>query len=290
MASVNKYISELSRRLEQKGISSSRVNAEIMVSHVLGLCISSDLYTRKVELGLKQQALLQEMARRRLNGEPLQYITGNVSFYENELFIEKGVFIPRPETEILVKSILDLVERREKFAEIEPLILDLCTGSGNIAISLTKSLSRCKIIASDISDKAIGLARKNARLNKVEERIEFIKADLLDLPVTYSNSFSIIASNPPYVARDILKGLPDEVKKEPYEALDGGDNGTLFYSRIIEGAPRFLKKGGLIALELGDNLCNRVEELFQKQADIFGNISIFKDLNNIERVIIAERL
>jgi len=289
MGTVNNYISELSRRLEQKEISSSRLNAEIMVSDVLGLRIS-DLYTRKVELSLSQQTRLQEMASRRLEGEPLQYIIGNVSFYGNKLFIEKGVFIPRPETEILVKSILDLVERREEFAEIELLMLDLCTGSGNIAISLTKSLSRCKIIASDISDKAIGLARKNARLNRIEDRIEFIKADLLDLPMTYSNSFSIIASNPPYVARDTWKGLPDEVKKEPHEALDGGDSGTLFYSRIIARAPCFLKKGGLIALELGDNLCTNVEELFQKQADIFGNISIFNDLNNIERVIIAERL
>lgn len=292
-------VSQIASRLKNHGIESSRVNAEIMLSDILD-CRRLDLYINDIKLNQQQLKRLEEIVSRRINGEPLQYITGRVNFYGHEFLIEAGVFIPRPETEILVDTVLNLITSDERpscatasegrrATSDELLIFDLGTGSGNIAISLTKALARCKIIASDISEKAIALAEENAGLHGVADRIEFIRADLFNLPKKYKGCFNLIVSNPPYIADERLGGLPVEVKKEPHQALNGGRDGISFYSRIIEDSPPFLKKDGIIALELADGISEKAEELFKRRKQ-FCSIAVFKDLNGIIRVITAKKL
>jgi len=266
--------------LKKAGIASSRINAEVMLSEILG-CRVIDLYLNEIVLTPEHIESLKKMISRRINGEPLQHITGKVNFYGNDFVIEEGVFIPRPETEILVDVVIELA------CSLQLTIFDLCTGSGNIAVSLTKALTRCKIISSDISDKALKVAAENADLNSVSERIEFIKADLFNIPEKYRGTFDIIVSNPPYISSGQINGLPEEVRRDPIEALDGGSDGMSFYRRIIEASPSFLTDGGFLVLELADDLSKDVKRFIESMGN-FSNIKIFKDLNYIERVIAAQ--
>ena len=272
-------VSQLASRLGDSGISSPVINAEIMLSHLLGLR-AVDLYTNKISISLEDSELLEQMITRRINGEPLQYITGKTNFYGNDIVVREGVFIPRPETEILVDTVIAYVKTDES------LILDLCTGSGNIAISLTKSLTHCKIIASDISETALKVAGENARLNRVFDRIAFIKADLLSVPGAYRKAFDIIVCNPPYVRCSDTENFSNELRREPIKAFYGGTDGMDFYMRIAEDAPGFLKDNGLIALEIPDNSRLEVEDIIMSSEN-FSEIRFFSDLNNIERVVIA---
>ncbi|NQT90411.1 MAG: peptide chain release factor N(5)-glutamine methyltransferase [Candidatus Omnitrophica bacterium] len=283
-----KIISEVSRELEVHGIESAKVNAEVMLSSLLG-CERVDLYAGDMTMPDTYSKHLNDMVSRRIAGEPLQYITGRSDFYGNEFLAEPGVFIPRPETEVLVEAVLDLLKTYDmRHTTYKTSILDLCTGTGNIAISLAKLLAHCKIVGSDISVKAVDLAMRNAKLHNVLSRVEFIRADLFDAPMIGRGLFDIIVSNPPYIAREGIRALPSDVKKEPQEALDGGRDGLYFYRRITEESPRFLKKGGILAFELGDDMCEEVEGLLTRSGS-FKEIRIRKDLNNIERVITALR-
>jgi len=272
-------VTDITKRLEKGGIDSARTNAETILKDILN-CRTVDLYSEPINLTEAQNKQLEDMLDKRLKGEPLQHITSKSNFYGNELLVKKGVFIPRPETEILVSTVLELV----KYHELK--ILDLCTGSGNIAISLTKSLTHCTIISSDISEEALKLAKENACVHSVVDRIDFIRSDLFNNLSLYKNGFDIIVSNPPYISTSIINDLSDEVKRDPHNALDGGKDGLDFYARIIKEAPLFLKKDGLIALELGDDCCQGVKELLEISRD-FSDVRVFNDLNNIERVITA---
>jgi release factor glutamine methyltransferase len=283
---------EVASYMQSAGICSPVVNAEIMLSHLLG-CKKVELYTKTLMLGPADYMLLEQMISKRIKGEPLQYITGKACFYGNDIIVRKGVFIPRPETEILVDTVVSMVTVKQSAANTEhrvpntaTLILDLCTGSGNVAISLTKLLTHCKIISSDISSAALETASENARHNKVDDRISFLKADLLSLPHVYKNAFDIIVCNPPYIRHSELAGLSSEVKHEPLEALHGGADGMDFYRRIVKDSPIFLKNKGFIALELPDN--SRIDmEMIIKNSGSFSDIRFFNDLNNIERVVVA---
>lgn len=282
--STLELIKDISKEFSDKGIDSSNVEAETIVQDVLG-CNRIALYLEDITLSENQSLSIEKMVSRRLSGEPLQHIIGKVTFYGNEIYVKKGVFIPRPETEILVEKVIQHALRLDK----EGLnILDLCTGSGCVAISLTKALNACKIIASDISDAAIKLSNHNAKLNSVSEKIDFIKSDLFDLLSKYKGSFDIIVSNPPYIDSKHIEKLPNEVKSDPIAALDGGVGGLDFYRRIINEAELFLKEEGDIFLELADGISKDVFTIF-KNSNSFVDIKIAKDLNSIDRVIVAKR-
>ena len=282
--STLELIKDISKEFSDKGIDSSNVEAETIVQDVLG-CNRIALYLEDITLSENQSLSIEKMVSRRLSGEPLQHIIGSVTFYGNKIYVKKGVFIPRPETEILVEKAIQHALRLDK----EGLnILDLCTGSGCVAISLTKALNACKIIASDISDAAIKLSNHNAKLNSVSEKIDFIKSDLFDVLSKYKGSFDIIVSNPPYIDSKHIEKLPNEVKSDPIAALDGGVGGLDFYRRIINEAELFLKEEGDIFLELADGISKDVSTIF-KNSNSFVDIKIAKDLNSIDRVIVAKR-
>ena len=277
---------EFTSRLKKAGITSSRINAEVILSEAIG-CRVIDLYMDEITLNPEDIESAEKMVAARIDGKPLQHIIGKTCFYGNDLLMNEGVFIPRPETEILVDIAIELASRLRFRADCLKLrILDLCTGSGNVGISLTKALTQCKITSSDISDKSLGIALKNAALNSVSENMEFIKADLLDIPEKYRETFDIIVSNPPYIRSCEINSLPDEVRKDPIKALDGGNDGMSFYRRIVEASPAFLKRGGFLVLELSDDQSKDVKSYIENTS-CFNGIELFKDLNNIERVIVA---
>jgi release factor glutamine methyltransferase len=285
-------VSQVVSRLNDAGVCSPVINAEIILSCLLDLR-TVDLYTNALKLTKEDSELLEHMIARRISGEPIQHITGKTNFYGNDIIVRKGVFIPRPETEILVDTVVNMVSGKKAIVKTanrkpntETLILDLCTGSGNIAISLTKALTHCKIISSDISESALSAVKENAEINKVSSRISCIKADFLSLPCEYKNFFDIIVCNPPYVKYADIENLAIEVKQDPLRALCGGIDGMDFYRRIAKYSGEFLKDAGFIALEIPDNSRLEVERILDNSGN-FHDVKFFNDLNGIDRVVTA---
>lgn len=264
---------------------------EYILTHILN-CSRLDLYLDKFSAAEKSGAELSRIMARRKQGEPIQYITGSCEFMGLTFKVDKRVLIPRPETEILVEKAIDLV-RSSDFARLSARqgvrsILDIGTGSGNIAVSLARYLPECKITAIDISAAAIELARENARLNRVESRIEFVVSDLFSA-LDESRPFDLIISNPPYISNLEMENLPPEVKYEPRLALEAGQDGLDFYQRIIKDCPAYLKKEGIILLEMGYNQGIPIQEIF-RQSGNFKILKVVADYGNIERVIVAKKV
>ena len=212
-----------------------------------------------------------------------------------EFKVNPGVVIPRPETELLVEAIIKLANRKSHIAN-RRRILEIGTGSGCIAVSLAKLLPQVAITATDISEKALEVAKSNARLNNVDQRIDFIQADLF----TFCNkryaisdkryaTYDIIVSNPPYIESGEIDNLAPEIGFEPRIGLDGGKDGLDFYRRIIGESLKHLQPGGFLALEIGLNQRKPVESILKKKKE-FSVYKIIRDYNNIERIIIAKKV
>lgn len=211
-------------------------------------------------------------------GIPIQYITNNQEFMNLNFYVDENVLIPQPDTETLVEEVIN--EYKEKKCEI----LDLCTGSGAIAISLAKNIYESNIVASDISMKALQIAKLNAEKNLVRKKIEFIESDMFDK--IYKEDFDIIASNPPYIKTKVIEELDKQVKNEPYIALDGGADGLKFYKIIIENAYKYIKNEGKVFLEIGYDQKNELINLF-KENNHYEDIYSKKDLGGNDRIIVA---
>ena len=270
--------------LMNKGIESPRINAELLLAKILN-CKRLDLYL-SFDRPLKEDeiALYREFIRRRSKFEPLQYITGSVEFYGLEFKINPSVLIPRPETEILVETILNSVDK-----ESEINILDIGTGSGIIAISLAKFLPNANIVAIDSSPNALETAVENARANEVEKRINFILMDVTGESKINNFLFDLIISNPPYISSEEYKNLQPELRLfEPKGALTDDADGLRFYRIISVKAKSMLKNGGKIFFEMGQGQSQAVNNILLKEE--FENIHIIKDYLNIDRVISGEKI
>lgn len=215
------------------------------------------------------------------NFEPIQYILNEQEFMGLKFFVNENVLIPQPDTETLVEEVIKICDKFDGNREIK--ILDLCTGSGAIAISLSITLKeRVKVYASDISEEALSMANANVIKNSL--KIELIQSNLFE---NIDLQFDIIVSNPPYIETETLKNLPEEVKKEPQIALDGGEDGLKFYNEIILNAKKHLNTNGYLAFEIGYNQKEKVEEIFKKNN--YKNIFSKKDLSGNNRVVIAQK-
>ena len=213
-------------------------------------------------------------------GIPIEHITHNKEFMKLNFFVDENVLIPRQDTEVLVEEVIKIAQKVKARK-----ILDLCTGSGAIAISLEKYLPNTEITALDISYKALEVAKLNAKTNKVENQITFIESNLFEnLP---KEKYDIIVSNPPYIKQDIIKELDKEVQKEPHIALDGGKDGLDFYRKIIDEGYEYLKYGGYLCLEIGYDQKEEVMNLLDDNGQYINKICI-KDLYDNDRVIIAK--
>lgn len=253
---------------------------EILLTSILN-CPRSSLYNGDFSLSAKELKELSRCLSLRSGGFPLQYILGEVEFFGLILKVDKRVFIPRPETEILVERAIAIVQSSEFRAQ---RILDIGTGSGCIAISLSKFVKNAEVTAIDISNAALEIAKQNAFLNNV--KVNFLTSDLFSNYQLPTTNYELIISNPPYVRSQDIKHLQKELKYEPRIALDGGCGGLDFYRRIIQDAPGFLKKDGLLLMEIGFGQCNKIKNLLQMSHN-FEIIDTVKDYSGIERVIAA---
>ena len=270
---------------EKKRIPDARLNAERLLSRALGLT--------RVQLYLQFENILsqteldnfRESVKRRLNNEPLQYILGETEFMSLPFKLSPSVLIPRPDTEILVEQVLAYTLK-----DTETTILDIGTGSGNIAISLAYYRPKSQIVAVDISQEALDIAKENAGLNRVGGRIQFIRDDIFDSAfiLKIGGNFDIIVSNPPYISETEFQSLPEEVRNyEPEIALRDGADGLTFHRRIAQVAYEMLNAGGKIFLEVGMGQWKAVKEILQQNG--FQNVSVAKDLAGIDRVLVGEK-
>jgi release factor glutamine methyltransferase len=238
--------------------------------------------------------LFSEWVQRREKREPLQYITGVQEFRALDFIVTPDVLIPRPETELVVEAALSVVDRARRTAghDETPTIIDLCTGSGCIAISLARDLPAARIFASDASEQALTVARQNARKHSCSGRIRFLQGDLLEPfeQLDLRGQIDVITANPPYIRTGDLPSLQPEVREfEPKIALTAGPDGSEIQQRIISQAPQFLRKHGALIMEMGDGQSEKIAGIIKKHGD-FGTAEILKDLAGIDRVIVAKRI
>lgn len=231
---------------------------------------------RDKKLTCEQQKTYIEYITRRANGEPLSYITGVKEFMSLEFKVNKNVLIPRPETEHLVELTLNWAKKQHC-----PSILDLCTGSGAIAVSLSYYLkNKARVYGADISADALETAQKNADYNNAN--VDFFAMDALNF-IEIPQKYDAVISNPPYIETDIINTLDANVKNyEPHIALDGGSDGLIFYKRITNNARKILKPKGLLAFEIGHNQGDSVKKLM---ANNFYDVKIQKDLAGLDRIV-----
>ncbi len=277
--SVFEVLKAASEQFSAANIDNPRLDAEILLAHVLKwrrlrLYVDSD----KI-LPLESVLRFNQLVNRRLEGFPVAYLTGSKDFMGLTFAVNENVLIPRPDTEILAEGVGKYLRGLGR----EVIFADLGAGSGAICISILKFVQSARAAAVDISNEALEVAKFNAIKFHVEDRAEFFCGDLF-APLE-GKTFNAIVSNPPYIPTCELDALQAEVRREPRLALDGGADGLNFYRRIISDAPRFLTAGGLLAVEVGINQAQAVKTL--AEAAGFVDIQIFKDLAGIERVVAA---
>ena len=261
--------------------------AELLFTEIFK-CDRLSLYLNSESLIDKDKsALVSTVLQRRISGEPIQYILGKSEFMGLEFKVAPGVLIPRPETEILVEAVLKF-SRQPGFFGRRLEIMDIGTGSGNIAVSLARLSQDLNITAIDISKEAIEIAKYNAMSNNLANRINFIQSDLFSSCEPMAGGYDIIVSNPPYIPTQELKDLQPEIRYEPVIALDGGKEGLDYYRKLSGRAPYFLREGGLLITEIGYNQKDAVVDIFQNDKN-FRVLEVIPDYNNIDRVVVAEK-
>jgi release factor glutamine methyltransferase len=270
--------------LKEHGADSPRLDAEVLLAEALG-CQRIQLYARFDEVpGEDQRTAFRELVRRRAEGTPVAYLVGRREFYSLSFRVTPDVLIPRPETEFVVMRLLDLA----KPAEREWTIADVGTGSGVIAVCATKRLPACRVVALDVSRKALEVATANARDHGVSERIEFVASDLFD-NVAPDRTFDFIVSNPPYVAENEVAQLSRDVRDyEPRHALVAGPRGTEVIARLIEQSAERLKSGGWLLTEISPQIEGAVRGLLTSDKRFKLGPTV-KDLSGLGRVIQAQR-
>jgi release factor glutamine methyltransferase len=280
-------INRASVKLSAAGIVNARLDAEILLSHIVTKDRAWLIIHRNDPLDEETRMLIEAAVNRRARREPLQYIVGKQEFWGLEFTVTPDVLIPRPETELVVESALKHIQPASR----PVTIIDLCAGSGCIAVSLAKALDAAHIFATDTSAPALTVARANARKHNVSDRIRFLEGDLF-VPLAglgLQGMVDIIVSNPPYVRSGDLPALQPEVRDfEPELALIAGPKGTEIQQRIIDTAPEFLKKHGALIMEMGQGQSGALLRIVN-DAGRYDMSAIMKDLAGIERVIVAKK-
>lgn len=263
----------------QNSVSMPSLEAELFLAHILGKDRLYVLTFGDTQIEKEEENAFYKMCERRALGEPSAYIIGEKEFMSLNFKVNPSVLIPRPETELLVEHII------EKYSGKSISILDLCTGSGAIAVSLAHFLPNAKILATDISDDALCVAKANAEINKVQNRVSFVKADAL-LKTDFGQRFDLLVSNPPYIESAVIPTLDKDVKDfEPREALDGGDDGLIFYKNIVDNIDINLRRSGELCFEIGFNQADSVCDIMKSK---FESIKVIKDLAGLDRIVTGQ--
>jgi release factor glutamine methyltransferase len=269
--------------LRGKGIESGRLEAEVLLAHVLN-CPRIELIARSLEVPPDaDRARFRELIRRRVEGWPVAYLVGQKEFYLLKFEVSPAVLVPRPETETLVMEALRLLKPLR-----EPTVLDLGTGSGCIAVSIAHQKKDARVAATDISPDALDVAKRNAEKHGVAGRVTFLQGDLL-AAVPAGSAFDLVVSNPPYVTPAELAALaPDVREHEPRLALDGGPDGLAFYRRIAAGVGPVLKPGGSLLIEIGATQDEVVRAILGERAELEVGATL-RDANKLPRVVTAKK-
>ena len=276
--------------LKDHRISNPRLNAELLLAHSLSLSREGLYIHLHDPIGEQEREASEALIKRRLSGEPLQYILGRQEFWSIDVKVDSRVLIPRADTELLVEQTLSILSKN--FFEKPPSILEIGTGSGAIAIALAREVKQIFLVATDISREALVLAKQNALEAGVLERVAFVHGDLFSPFHLHEGKepFDMILSNPPYIVRSEIEQLAKEVKDyEPSVALDGGEDGLDFYRKLISQGPPYLRKEGWLLLEIGQGQGERISEWIEKGGD-FSAPQRIKDLSGIERVVKAKKM
>lgn len=263
--------------LKSNNIETPKLKARLLLQYILKKDRQYLIVYDNKEIEKKEQWEYFVNIEKIANGVPLQHITHTQEFMKMDFFVNENVLIPRPDTEILVEEVINLAKKIDN-----PKILDLCTGSGAIAISIAKNVPSAEVLAIDISEKALEVAKKNA--NNLQSKVKFKKSNL------FSNigkmKFDIIVSNPPYIKKSDIKLLSNEVQKEPQIALDGGYDGLDFYRKISSQAIDYLKFGSYLCFEIGYDQQEDVTEII-KDSKHYNDTYCKKDLFGNDRVIVT---
>jgi len=277
---IDEALRDAARRLELAGIAEPRREASSLLSFALGKPHAFLIAHPEYQLTDQQQATFDEIVARREAREPFQYITGKQEFWGLEFIVAPGVLIPRPETELLVEAAIEHLQKLDK-----PTFVEACVGSGCISVSILHEIANARAVATDISPLAINIARRNAILHGVEDRLELRETDLLD---GIESRIDLILANPPYIPDGDLADLQAEVRDfEPREALAGGRDGLDIIRRLIGEAGHILVDGGVLLMEIGAGQATAVADLFD--SDKWGSPEFRRDLQAIPRVVTAVR-
>lgn len=309
---LQELIQNSKHELDSLNVEDADIKLKILIEYVFKISKEKLILKYKDEINDKKVEEFRKLLKKLENGIPIQYIINNQEFMGLNFYVDENVLIPQPDTEILVEEVIkycnelrnnesedketnkDYKENIEK----EPIInkedkninkktvkiLDLCTGSGIIGISIYKYLENVEIYASDISQKALNIAEKNTNLNNA--KINFINSDMFEN--IHIKDFDIIVSNPPYIESKVIESLSKEAQNEPKLALDGGEDGLKFYRCILENAKDYLRKNGAIFLEIGYDQKEKIEEIL-KSYKIYKETKCIKDFGGNNRVIIIKR-
>lgn len=273
------------QELNKNEIEDSLLKVRILLTDILKQSKEYLVINNTKELSSQEEKEFKEKIEKLKLGYPIQYITNKQFFRNCEFYVDKNVLIPQPDTEILVEEAIKILKEKT-FQKNKINILDLCTGSGAIIVSLGKELEKISekynFYGTDISEKAIEIAQKNANSNNVN--VKFYLGDLFE-SINVNEKFDLIVSNPPYIETDVIKTLSLEVQKEPIIALDGGITGLDFYKRIAKESKNFLTSKGYLILEIGYNQMEAVCSILKNEN--FKIVSRVKDYANNDRVIVA---
>ncbi|MBC61233.1 MAG: protein-(glutamine-N5) methyltransferase, release factor-specific [Zetaproteobacteria bacterium] len=262
----------------------SRLDVELILMYVLGWT-KLDLYMRrKIQFSEKTKHDFISLLQRRKNNEPVAYLIKNQGFYGLDFYVDKNVLIPRPDTEFIVSEALDYCKQNKKSTL---RVLDACTGSGCVGLSVAKNCSRVKVQAVDISDDAIHVAKRNQVLNSLQDsQISFSFMDILQKKSwqALKSCFDLILCNPPYISiSESCELMPDVKNYEPHTALFADNNGLLFYETLAKYSKSKLNPGGILIVEIPPKLCQKICGIFEAQC--WSVKSIIKDYNYLERVV-----
>jgi len=293
---IKEIMSEGIDILKEENIQEAKLKTRIVLSHILK--------EKKEYLMTHDEEIISEdnvnkflkCIEKLKKGLPVQYITNKKEFMKLDFYVDENVLIPQDDTEILVQKALEKIEEIEKkhnnikgdFKNEQIKVLDLCTGSGAIGISIAKysNINNIQIYCSDISEEALKIAKYNSIANNVDKNINIIQSDLFKN--ISGEKFDIIVSNPPYIRSKVISSLDKEVQNEPILALDGGEDGLKFYKKIINNACEFLNKEGYLCLEIGYDQKEEVMFLIKEEAKYSENIDNIKDLSGNDRVIVVK--
>lgn len=267
--------------LKLQQIESYILDCQLILSKVLNLDRMSIIINRDMEVEDKTAEEYFDLIDKRKNRMPLKYITQSCEFMGIDFFVEEGVLIPRPDTEILVEQVLKEIEDKKFTA-----ICDVCCGSGAIGLSIAKLMDFVKLDCCDIDNKALEVTHINHKRLLLENRVNVIKSDLLQYAIEQGKNFDVIVSNPPYIKTKDIPSLMEDVKDyEPYIALWGGDDGLDFYRNITNQSLKVLKQRGLLAFEIGYDEGEEVSKILYDNG--YTDVRCIKDLAGIDRVVLG---